>query len=68
VKNSETGQEFAIKRISKVFERRIIAKRTLRELKLLKHFGGHENVNIEHPIHKDYFNSRCHASKEPRNL
>ena len=43
-KNEETGTDVAIKKISKVFEKKIIAKRTLRELKLLRHFNGHENV------------------------
>ncbi|EPZ32808.1 Pkinase-domain-containing protein [Rozella allomycis CSF55] len=43
-RDTETGQEVAIKRIGKVFERKIITKRTLRELKLLRHFNSHENI------------------------
>ena len=35
----------AIKKINRVFDKKIIAKRTLRELKLLKHFVGHLNVS-----------------------
>lgn len=41
--NSETGQEVAIKKIGNAFDNRIDAKRTLREIKLLRHME-HENV------------------------
>lgn len=41
--NSETGEEVAIKKISKAFDNRIDAKRTLREIKLLRHMS-HDNV------------------------
>ncbi|GAQ82056.1 Mitogen-activated protein kinase [Klebsormidium nitens] len=41
--NSETQEEVAIKKISNAFENRIDAKRTLREIKLLRHMD-HENV------------------------
>ena len=44
--NIETGQEVAIKKVQKVFEKSILAKRALREIKLLKHFNGHENVRL----------------------
>jgi mitogen-activated protein kinase 7 len=30
--------------VQKVFEKSILAKRALREIKLLRHFNGHENV------------------------
>ncbi|KAJ3237763.1 Mitogen-activated protein kinase [Chytriomyces hyalinus] len=43
-KNLQTGQDVAIKKVLKVFEKSILAKRALREIKLLKHFNGHENV------------------------
>ncbi|KAJ3127855.1 Mitogen-activated protein kinase [Nowakowskiella sp. JEL0407] len=43
-KDLETGQEVAIKKVQKVFEKSILAKRALREIKLLKHFNGHENI------------------------
>ncbi|KAI8810009.1 kinase-like domain-containing protein [Cladochytrium replicatum] len=43
-KNIETGQEVAIKKVTKIFDKSILAKRALRELKLLKHFSGHENI------------------------
>ncbi|CAI5936536.1 unnamed protein product [Closterium sp. NIES-65] len=39
----ETEEEVAIKKISNAFDNRIDAKRTLREIKLLRHFD-HENV------------------------
>ncbi|KAJ3415475.1 Mitogen-activated protein kinase [Chytridiales sp. JEL 0842] len=40
----ESGQEVAIKKVQKVFEKSILAKRALREIKLLRHFNGHENI------------------------
>ncbi|TPX37602.1 hypothetical protein SmJEL517_g00493 [Synchytrium microbalum] len=43
-KNIETSQEVAIKKVTKIFEKPILAKRALRELKLLIHFNGHENI------------------------
>lgn len=43
-RNRESGQEVAIKKLINVFEKPILAKRALRELKLLKHFNGHENI------------------------
>jgi len=42
-RNLETGAEVAIKKVTKVFDKAILAKRALRELKLLRHFNGHEN-------------------------
>jgi serine/threonine protein kinase len=39
-----TGQKVAIKKISNVFEDLIDAKRILREIKLLRHLGDHENI------------------------
>jgi hypothetical protein len=41
--NSEAGEEVAIKKIGNAFDNRIDAKRTLREIKLLRHMD-HENV------------------------
>ncbi|KAG0241766.1 kinase-like domain-containing protein [Mortierella sp. GBAus27b] len=43
-KNTETGEDVAIKKVTKVFEKAILAKRALREVKLLRHFAGHENI------------------------
>ena len=45
--NSETGEEVAIKKVSKAFDNRIDAKRTLREIKLLQHMN-HDNVSSEY--------------------
>lgn len=39
-----TGRKVAIKRVSKVFADLIDAKRILREVKLLRHLGGHDNI------------------------
>ncbi|RWR86418.1 mitogen-activated protein kinase MMK1-like protein [Cinnamomum micranthum f. kanehirae] len=41
--NSETGEHVAIKKIANAFDNKIDAKRTLREIKLLRHMD-HENV------------------------
>lgn len=43
--NAETREEVAIKKIGNAFDNRIDAKRTLREIKLLRHMD-HENVNF----------------------
>ncbi|GAA5804417.1 hypothetical protein HPULCUR_009910 [Helicostylum pulchrum] len=42
--NSKTGERCAIKKVCKLFERPILTKRALRELKLLEHFNGHKNI------------------------
>ena len=43
--NTETEEEIAIKKIANAFDNRIDAKRTLREIKLLRHMD-HENVSV----------------------
>ncbi|CAI0396943.1 unnamed protein product [Linum tenue] len=48
--NSETGEHVAIKKIANAFDNKIDAKRTLREIKLLRHMD-HENVSFL----SDYF-------------
>ncbi|CAF1702954.1 hypothetical protein HID58_010801 [Brassica napus] len=57
--NSETGEEVAIKKIGNAFDNIIDAKRTLREIKLLKHMD-HENViavkDIIRPPLRENFN------------
>jgi serine/threonine protein kinase len=42
--NAQTGEGVAIKKITNVFSKKILAKRALREIKLLQHFRGHRNV------------------------
>ncbi|KAE8712351.1 Mitogen-activated protein kinase 6 [Hibiscus syriacus] len=42
--NSETNEQVALKKIANAFDNRIDAKRTLREIKLLRHMD-HENVS-----------------------
>ncbi|KAG1098691.1 hypothetical protein G6F42_017948 [Rhizopus arrhizus] len=44
-KDCETNEQVAIKKVCRIFEKTILAKRALREVKLLKHFNGHENVS-----------------------
>ncbi|KAL2916546.1 mitogen activated protein kinase [Polyrhizophydium stewartii] len=39
-----TNQDVAIKKVHNVFQKPILAKRALREVKLLRHFAGHENI------------------------
>ncbi|THG08953.1 hypothetical protein TEA_014528 [Camellia sinensis var. sinensis] len=56
--NRETNEKVAIKKIHNVFDNRIDALRTLRELKLLRHLR-HENVialkDVMMPIHRRTF-------------
>ncbi|GAN06412.1 CMGC/MAPK/ERK protein kinase [Mucor ambiguus] len=42
--NTRNGEKCAIKKVNKLFERPILTKRALRELKLLEHFNGHKNI------------------------
>ena len=42
--NNVTGDGVAIKKVTNVFSKKILAKRALREIKLLQHFRGHRNV------------------------
>lgn len=42
--NSETNEHVAVKKIANAFDNKIDAKRTLREIKLLRHMD-HENVS-----------------------
>jgi serine/threonine protein kinase len=44
--NAETREEVAIKKVGNAFDNRIDAKRTLREIKLLRHMD-HENVILK---------------------
>ncbi|KAI9294045.1 Pkinase-domain-containing protein [Neoconidiobolus thromboides FSU 785] len=39
-----SGEEVAVKKVTKVFEKPLLTKRALREIKLLRHFSGHENI------------------------
>lgn len=54
-----TGDGVAIKKVTNVFSKKILAKRALREIKLLQHFRGHRNVRswtlvgrISHEAHR----------------
>jgi len=42
--NTANGEGVAIKKVTNVFSKKILAKRALRELKLLQHFRGHRNI------------------------
>ncbi|KAL3470529.1 MAP kinase MpkA [Aspergillus californicus] len=42
--NVQTGEGVAVKKVTNVFSKKILAKRALREIKLLQHFRGHRNI------------------------
>ncbi|TPX47512.1 hypothetical protein SeMB42_g02268 [Synchytrium endobioticum] len=42
--SKSVNEEVAIKKVQRVFEKSILAKRALREIKLLRHFQNHENI------------------------
>ncbi|KAK4685937.1 hypothetical protein P7C73_g4198, partial [Tremellales sp. Uapishka_1] len=44
VQDSLSGEPVAVKLITRVFDKVILARRALREITLLRHFGGHENL------------------------
>lgn len=49
--NVETNEGCAVKKVTNVFSKKILAKRALREIKLLQHFRGHPNVcHIPHRL------------------
>lgn len=43
--NNQTNEGVAIKKVTNVFSKKILAKRALREIRLLQHFRGHRNVS-----------------------
>ncbi|KAG2209071.1 hypothetical protein INT46_003646 [Mucor plumbeus] len=43
-KDTDLNEQVAIKKVCRIFEKTILAKRALREVKLLKFFNGHENI------------------------
>jgi serine/threonine protein kinase len=44
VQDSLSGESIAVKCITRVFDKVILARRALREITLLRHFAGHENL------------------------
>ncbi|WVW86176.1 hypothetical protein I302_108217 [Kwoniella bestiolae CBS 10118] len=44
VQDTYSGEPVAVKCITRVFDKVILARRALREITLLRHFGGHENL------------------------
>lgn len=42
--HNATSEGVAIKKITNIFSKKILAKRALREIKLLQHFRGHRNI------------------------
>lgn len=49
--NNQSNEGVAIKKVTNVFSKKILAKRALREIKLLQHFRGHRNVSCRLPCH-----------------
>jgi serine/threonine protein kinase len=43
--DSLSGETIAIKMLTRVFDKAILARRCLREITLLRHLNGHENVS-----------------------
>ncbi|WRT68130.1 uncharacterized protein IL334_005105 [Kwoniella shivajii] len=43
-KNVVTNETCAVKKVTNVFQKKILTKRCLRELRLLHHFRGHKNI------------------------
>jgi mitogen-activated protein kinase 7 len=50
-----TDTDVAIKKVTSVFQKPILAKRALREIKLLRHFAGHENITSILDMETDSF-------------
>lgn len=48
--NKTNGEGVAIKKVTNVFSKKILAKRALREIKLLQHFRGHRNVGLSYIV------------------
>lgn len=47
--NNTTGEGVAIKKVTNVFSKKILAKRALREIKLLQHFRGEPLKQLPEP-------------------
>lgn len=43
-KHETSGEKVAIKKLKKIFSNLLLAKRSLRELKILRHLSGHPNI------------------------
>ena len=56
--NVQTGEGVAIKKVTNVFSKKILAKRALREIKLLQHFRGHRNVRCFRGVASGFYPAR----------
>lgn len=55
MKNSSKKQnKIAVKKIANIFNKEVLLKRAIRELKLMRHFRGHKNVIIHTYFKKIY--------------
>ncbi|ABN67680.2 predicted protein, partial [Scheffersomyces stipitis CBS 6054] len=50
----------AIKKVSNIFNKDILLKRAVRELKFMRHFKGHRNVNLDIVFTKPYDGLYCY--------
>ena len=64
--NIQTNEGVAIKKITNVFSKKILAKRALREIKLLQHFRGHRNITClyDMDIPSPEFFNECYLYEE----
>ncbi|XP_051149920.1 mitogen-activated protein kinase homolog D5-like [Andrographis paniculata] len=66
LRNSETNEQVALKKITNAFANKVDARRTLREVKLLRHMD-HENItairDVIPPPHREAFND-CYIAYE----
>lgn len=57
--NNQTNEGVAIKKVTNVFSKKILAKRALREIKLLQHFRGHRNVRLPAAVSSEFTPPNC---------
>lgn len=43
-KSADTNNQIAIKKVSNIFNKEVLLKRAIRELRLMRHFKGHRNI------------------------
>ncbi|KAI9931140.1 hypothetical protein ASPWEDRAFT_22997 [Aspergillus wentii DTO 134E9] len=48
--NPQTGEKVAIKKVTNILGKGILAKRVLKEIKLLQHFRGHRNITCLYDV------------------
>ncbi len=59
-------KQYAIKKIKNVFDHKLFARRTLRELKVLRALKGHDNVRPKLNNFSDNFDKRTSVACQPK--